>query len=681
MFEKSCCLASLLLLFIIAGPTTAAVAGDLAVTADTVEVELPEVQVRATRMTQPYDEMPFSYAVHQATPQEVALAPRLSMRDAIGQLPGLQIDNRGHFALDERISVRGIGQRAPFGTRGINVILDGVPMTMPDGQAMLEAVDPSLIRNAELLRGPASLFWGNASGGALLLSTEKFPAELGLQGRASVGSFGNRQIRAEAYSPIGDGSFQAFGSHTEQDGYRDYSWGYRSRAGGHGHIPLGDATDLRISGAFVDQETEHPGTLNWEQVQERDRQARDDFQANQAGKRSTQGQLGLHLTHEMNLGALTVAGFGLTRTLENPLPFAFIDLNRTASGARVGLENTTGPVHWSVGMDASGQWDDRRNFNTVDGQPGDDLTLDQFETVADAAAFGSARVRLTDQLHVQGGLRADGVWFHADDRLPRVGDDQSGSRDFLAWSPAAGVSYDFGETRAFLNYRTAFETPTTTELVNRPDMEGGFNPDLQPQTVRGVEAGWRGVAIPHLLSFDATVYRLFVEDQLVSFRTEEGGDRDFFRNAGLTTHDGFELAASLFPFRGVEAELVYSFSHFIYQDDELEGNRVPGISPHNVYASVTGNWDMVWLRARADANSAAYVNDENDIERPGYIRMDLQAGISAISVPGATVAPFVSIDNVWDEQYIGSVVVNDDFGRYFEPAAGRSFTIGVNVEI
>src|SRR3989454_10399933 len=46
------------------------------------------------------------------------------------------------------------------------------------------------------------------------------------------------------------------------------------------------------------------------------------------------------------------------------------------------------------------------------------------------------------------------------------------------------------------NLGTSFETPTTTELTNRPGSAGGFNPSLQPQKATtyemGVRGDWRG---------------------------------------------------------------------------------------------------------------------------------------------------------------------------------------------
>src|SRR5690606_2146217 len=91
--------------------------------------------------------------------------------DALRRLPGVFVANRENPALGERLVVRGLGYRAGFGVRGVQVVLDGVPLTLADGQAVLGVVDPPFVRRAEVVRGPASALWGNGSGGVLFLST------------------------------------------------------------------------------------------------------------------------------------------------------------------------------------------------------------------------------------------------------------------------------------------------------------------------------------------------------------------------------------------------------------------------------------------------------------------------------------------------------------------------------
>src|SRR5918993_865169 len=98
--------------------------------------------------------------------------PGFNLAEAFVAVPGVQVDNRYNYALGERISVRGFGARAQFGVRGVRVLIDGIPATMPDGQTTLNHVDVASLGRAEVVRGPASAIYGNASGGVLQLETE-----------------------------------------------------------------------------------------------------------------------------------------------------------------------------------------------------------------------------------------------------------------------------------------------------------------------------------------------------------------------------------------------------------------------------------------------------------------------------------------------------------------------------
>ncbi|HTN65854.1 MAG TPA: TonB-denpendent receptor, partial [Burkholderiaceae bacterium] len=43
-----------------------------------------------------------------------------------------------------------------------------------------------------------------------------------------------------------------------------------------------------------------------------------------------------------------------------------------------------------------------------------------------------------------------------------------------------------------------------------------------------------------------------------------------------------------------------------------------------------------------------------------------------------TLNAFARIDNLFDRQYAGSVIINDSNGRYFEPAPERNWSAGLS---
>lgn len=645
---------------------------------DTTIVPLPEVQVEAVRDTETEASAPFTVSVLRRDDQELNYEAPVTIESMLREVPGVWMNDRGHFALGERLIVRGMGWHSPFGVRGVQVLLDGIPLTMPDGQAVLDIADPLFVRRAEVVRGPSSLFWGNAGGGTLFLSTGADDDDPRLRLRAGGGSHGLQQLSAEATTQVGDNTWHAAISDIRRDGFREHSSGRFTRALLHGAVDLGARTDLNLMGAFADQESLNPGSLTLEEVQEDPSQADGFFQANNASKYSTHAQLGARLTHETSAAAYSATAYGGYRDLTNPLPWAYVAFDRYYGGVRTTAQGNLGTLEWNAGIDAAIQRDDRINRENDEGEPTGPLQLDQLETVRNAAAFGYLRIPLTERLEMTAGARADATDFTLEDRLQVDGVDESGSRTFSAVSPGVGLAYRVGSFLTFANYNAAFETPTTTELVNQEDRAGGFNPDLEPQRTRGLEAGVRGGVPAANLELDAAIYRLQVTDRLVQFTRDDG--RNYFRNLGENTHTGVELSAAWIPAAWLTLQSSFTGTHMVFQEAELEDNRVPGVPPQRWATSASVSWMDIWTRLSVDTVSDYYADNENTALVEGYTVLDLRAGLEAFRFGTARVQPYLEIGNIFDHQYSGSISVNAD-DNYFEPAPGRTFKAGLTLTL
>ncbi|PSQ97283.1 MAG: hypothetical protein BRD55_03085 [Bacteroidetes bacterium SW_9_63_38] len=646
---------------------------------DSTIVQLPEVTVEAARASETEASAPFAVSVESRSPEAIALTPNTSLDDVLRPLPGLWVNDRHHFALGERISVRGVGYRSNFGVRGIQVLYDGLPLTLPDGQAFLDVVEPAVIRRVELVRSPAATFWGNGSGGVLFLSSPPPPDAPSVRARVQAGSFGERQGLLESTGPVGDWRLHGYASGIRQDGFRDHSEGYRLRAGGTATRSFGSTT-VRITARGDAQDTENPSSLTLPQFRNDPSQARPLFQQFNAAKTSEQGQLGVTVEHAFGDTQLSGTAHYLHRSLDNPLPFGYIAFTRNSGGARVTLRHTAGRLEGGVGADVGTQFDDRIEYTpSKNGTPGDTTTLNQLETVLSGSTFAYARFNATDRLSLTGGLRVDGLRFEADDQLLRDGDD-SGTRTFSAWSPTLGLSYDLDTTLLFAHYSSAFETPTTSELSNRPDRGGGFNRQLGPQRTQGVEVGARGVLPNARLEFDVAVYQQWIDDLITGQREADG--YQFFTNLGENTHRGVEARLTWTPTDAVEVQAQYTGTRFRIQvPASLEGNRVPGIPAHRGYGHLELGRNGLWGRLSVEAVPSYEVNDANTAaEAPGYSLLSLRLGHRGVSWEGVTVRPFVAVDNLLDQRYAASVTVNGG-GTFYEPGPGRSYSGGLNVAL
>lgn len=652
-------------------------------------VPLDTLSVRVLGAPVPAQRAPFGVSVVRQA-EIRAGRPGLALTEALTAVPGVQVDNRFNYALGERISVRGFGARAQFGVRGVRVLVDGIPATLPDGQTTLNHVDPAALGRAEIIRGPASALYGNASGGVIHLSSAPAPAApLASEHRVLAGAHGLLRAETSVGGRMGAASYRAYVSRLEYGGYRTHSSAENLNAGGTFFLTRG-ADELRLSFTAVRYDALNPGSLS-DSLLRADRSAAFARNVAQAtGEEGRQGQAGLWWRRDVGPGVLEVSAYGLMRSIDNPIPNAVIDLDRRVGGVRAAWRADAGPLRWTAGGELETQRDDRLNFANEAGQRGT-RTLDQAEGVTSSSAFAQATAALPGGWEAMGALRYDRFRFSVCDRLRTESNpDDSGARTMDRWSPALGVSWTaVPAVSIYANVATAFETPTTTELANRPTGAGGFNPDLRPQRTVSVEAGAKARVAPWAW-LEAAAYRARVEDALISFEVEGAPGRVFYRNAGTARHRGVEAAAVLTPRPAWTARAAYTwtdarFGEYVVGDEDLGGNRVPGIAPHRFDVSILampsrGPFAGVDVRV-ASATPVADNDAAGRFDSPGYTLVDVRGGWEGLRTGRAGLSPFVGIGNVLDRAYNTSVVINAFGGRYYEPGPGRTFYAGARLTL
>lgn len=656
-------------------------------------------------------------AVTVADGREAARSgPGLGLDDALQAIPGLQVDNRYNYSLGERVSIRGFGARTQFGVRGIRVVVDGVPATLPDGQTAIDHVDLAGIGRAEVLRGAASSLYGNAAGGVIQLESMAPPATpFGPEFRTVAGSDGLLRLEGRAGGEVGRLWYGVEGTRLTYDGYREYSAAKNLYAGARVGY-RGARDDLRLTMRFVDLDAENPGALSDSLIALDPRQAFANNLRQRTGKASRQLQLGAGWRRALGHGSLEIAAYRLGREVENPTPPQIIDIDRMAMGARIVYQGSIrlggdlispAPVGgaqsgasasrtvdrsssaprdlgWTIGIEADRQRDDRLNHTNLQGVRGD-LSLDQLEWVTGIGIFGQLTVPLTAQLTAQGGLRHDSFRFRVRDRFTSSdGTDHSGARTMAALSPSVGVIYSpAGALSLYANYGTSFQTPTTTELANRPEGAGGFNPALQPERTRSLEAGLRGRLVERT-TYQLAAYHAHTRNALIGFEVPAMPGRTFYRNAGSAVHRGIEAEASTQLTGELELRLAYTLTDARFADyrtagQVLDGKRVPGIAPHRAEGSVAYRKVGWYAELSGRALAGIPADDANTATSPAYTIFGARVGTQGVRVGDVVFAPFAGVDNIFDRRYNTSVTINAFGGRYFEPGPGRSFFVGARV--
>lgn len=643
------------------------------------------VTVEATRNQLTINEAIGSISYLSASQLSPERGSATSFSDVTAEIPGLIAQDRNNLALGERIMMRGMGWQAQFGVRGIQMVQNGIPLTLADGQTSTTIIEPGAIQQVQAIRGPASGYWGNGSSGVIYLNTRPPVSAPSVSMRNSIGSYDLRKSYVQWNTNIDGRRLNGYASYLSTDGYRNHNSMEIIRLGTNADL-YSSSTDL-VDVTFswlAKPKAQHPGSLNKEAVDSARTQARSSFLQTNSGEKAYQGQGGIRWQHTS--GNLNVEStlYGIRRLLENRLPFGYITLERWAGG----LRNTTQYAltdRWDIsgGFDLSYQHDNRLERNNVNGQAGDQVSIDQLEEVLNTAGFMQTTYEI-NRWRFTGSLRYDWLEFSAEDHRADTAstfEDRSGTRNFSAISPYAGIQYNTNSIRYFANFGTAFQSPTTTELVNNPEGQAGYNPKLAPQRSVGGEAGIATLG-SYNISSELALFYIHVNNLLLPYTGPD--DETFFENAGSTRHMGIEWKLHWRPQPwplAVTGSYSFTNAQFVdFPETDVEDNRVPGVPEHMVDARAVwrpNNWRVTGEVQWSDAYPA---NNSNTAQADSYTNLQLTVSRDIVVMNGdLSLEPFFQVQNMLDQQYSSSVVVNAFGGRFYEPAPPRTWKAGFSI--
>jgi iron complex outermembrane receptor protein len=448
---------------------------------------------------------------------------------------------------------------------------------------------------------------------------------------------------------------------------------------------------VRATLNWVDLSAQNPGSLSRALLDSADRRAFPGNVNQRTGKDVRQAQAGVSWDTPLGTGGRgEVALYGLLRRVDNPIPSDIIDLDRAAGGARVlgelPAQLAGRRIAAGLGFELDLQRDDRKNYANTAGERGA-LRLDQLEHVRAIAAFTHLRLELFRNAEASAGLRYDRFRFAVEDRFVNDDDpDDSGRRTMDAVSPSIGVTVQpLKPVELFASVSASFETPSTTELANRPEGAGGFNPELEPQRGTTFEAGVRG-RLRSAGSLEFTAHHTLLRDELVPFEVADVTGRTFFRNAGRSRHRGFEIALATSLHNTFSARIAYSYLDARFRTYRrgtavFDGNRIPGMAPHTLDVVTRVRHADWFTEMRGFHRDGVPVDDANSTEALPYFVLDWRVGSNGERVRGIEFAPLAGVNNVFDRTYVAAVTVNAFGGRFFEPGPGRSLYVGLRAAL
>ncbi|HBT5243666.1 TPA: TonB-dependent receptor [Klebsiella quasipneumoniae] len=637
-------------------------------------------------------------------------APRVNLSESLGAVPGLQVQNRQNYAQDLQLSIRGFGSRSTYGVRGLRIYVDGIPATMPDGQGLTSNIDIGSVDTIEVLRGPFSALYGNSSGGVINVTSQTGTQPPTVEASSYYGSFGTWHYGMKATGAVGDGSHAGDVDYTVSTnrftthGYRDHSGARKNLANARLGVRINDVSKLTLLLNSVDIKANDAGGLTADEWRDNPRQSPRGDQYN-TRKNTRQTQAGLRYERQLSaqddLSVMMYAGERETTQFQS-IPRApqlkpshaggVIDLTRHYQGIDTRLTHRGEllvPVTLTAGLDYENMSERRKgyeNFVMVNGAPqyGEQGALRRNERnlMWNVDPYLQTQWQLTDKLSLDAGVRYSSVWFDSNDYYitPGNGDD-SGDASYHKWLPAGSLKYALTDAwNVYLSAGRGFETPTINELSYRSDNQSGLNFGLKPSTNDTVEIGSKTRIGNGLLT--AALFQTDTDNEIVV--DSSSGGRTSYKNAGKTRRQGMELGLDQQFGESWRLKAAWTWLDATYRtnvcgDASCNGNRIPGIARNMGYASFGYQPEQGWY-AGSDIRymSDIMANDENTAKAPSWTVVGLTTGYKW-SYGRMDMDLFGRVDNLFDREYVGSVIVNESNGRYYEPAPGRNYGIGLNL--
>ena len=670
-------------------------------------VLLPTLKLEATRTDTDWLNTPASVYRIEQSQHENNMGVNLS--ETLKGVPGLQLNNRENYAQDLQISMRGFGARSTFGVRGIRLYVDGIPATMPDGQGQTSNIDLTSLNHIEVLGGPFSSLYGNSSGGTILTTTKEGEGRDSIQLGYSGGS--NNKNRADIVVQGGsekanEPSYIVSSSYFDTDGYRDHSAARKVLSNAKLTWNLDDGSKVNWILNYVDIKADDPQGLTRKQWKEDPKQVNDAQNIYNVRKDIQQTQTGLTwfkpLSDQHEINAMVYAGQrdvtqyqSIPRNAQlNPRHAGgVIDFSRDYYGLDLRwtgkdlLPNT----RFTAGFAFDYMDEDRKGFENyvmADNQPRygvkGKLRRNEDNTLWNLDPYLQASWNFLPDWTLDAGLRYSNVHYESKDHyVAGTNGNDSGKTDYDKVLPSAALSWAIiPELNAYVSYAKGFETPTFTEMAYSKN--DGMNFDLKPASSDNYEIGLKSQN--NLGDFTLALFQSKTKNDIVSDTTVNG--RATYQNADKTLRKGVELSWNKALWRDLTAQASYSYLDAKF-DAEIpnadpkkvvkDGNKIPGVAENQAFAAL-GWLPETGFNAGVDVRymGKIYVDDINSDTAPSYTTVNANVGYIWKNTDWV-IRTYARVDNLFDKEYIGSVIVNDGNGRFFEPADGINWSAGLSV--
>ncbi len=664
------------------------------------------VVVTATRVEQNSFDLPVAIdVVEKKDIQDGQL--QMTLSESLIRVPGITAQSRNNQSQDPQISSRGFGSRSSFGVRGVRVYVDGIPLTMPDGQGQPGIVDLSSVKNIEVMRGPFSALYGNSSGGVIQLLTNDAPKTPEIGATVMFGSDNTKRQIMNATGTAENVEYLLNVSNFETDGYRDHSSGKKEQATAKFKFNIDEDTKLTTLVNWFDQKGQDPLGLPRDAVL--GSSAAPSAFINPTGVPNAainsnsrvernHTQIGFSLDHAFNdnnnVNVMTYVG---SRKNLQILPSPTSSSGAFSRSSSIDRDFYGVDAHWNnmgslfskaytltLGATYGKSTDARSDINIQAATPNriEDNIVNNFDQ------YIQGKWSILDNVDIHAGARRTKVKLEVKDKLiTNSNSDNSGTVEYQKTTPVIGAVWKVNPSfNLYANYGKGFETPTFIEAAYDSTADTAApNLKLKPSESNNYELGAKAF-ISDSTQANLTIYKITTKDELVV--NENSGGKVVYTNANKTKRSGIELSINSQLSNNLSTYVAYTLLDAKFDSDFSPifgstipaGNRIPGTYKTQLYGEIAWKHDATGFNTALEGryNSKVYVNDVNNDAAPSYTIFNIRAGFKQ-KLTNWQFSEYVRIENMFDKEYIGSVRINDNTNyRYFEPAMGRVYLVGLS---
>jgi len=619
-----------------------------------------------------------------------------SILPAFNLVAGVRMEERSPGSY--RLSVRGSLLRSPFGIRNVKVYWNNIPFSDATGNTYLNLIDPSLIDQVEIAKGPSSSMYGAGTGGVFLLN-QHIPFSEKQKQTASIvltgGTFGYNQQQLQLINSNAKFTSSLQLHRLQSDGYREQS--NLNRTGIAWHTGYNIAKHFLKAGIFYTQlNYQTPGGITAAQMllnPRLSRQATASLPSAIEQKAAIQNNtiwLGVQDNYQINQQHLIKSFVSFNQTsFANPFITNYEKRNELNLSAGIQWviqpKSISNKWQWIVGAEYLFNESAIKNYTNNKGVAGV-LQANDMVYTRQGFLFTQWSYTPTQKLLVNAGLSLNQQLYEFKSLLLL-------NQPFLNRKIQSPIS-----PRLTLNYKLnvnfnlygiiarGFSAPSLAEI--RPS-DGNFYPQLNAEQGWNTEIGIKGGLFNDQVQLDISYYSFQLKNAIV--RRNDINGNEYFVNAGATQQNGLEAMIKYLlvqPSKGKKYSIdisnsfsfqPYRFTNYQQGSTVFNNNPITGVPKYIWVSTLNFAHQNGWaFNITANLTSKISLNDAATVYAEGYEL--LQAKLSKqIKWKQYQFQLFAGADNLLNQTFSLGNDINAVGNRYFNPAPLRNGYMGIRI--